>query len=45
MNIPNGGITSFGSIVINSFGFSDRLSLLLNMPTGLVDIVCKLGFT
>lgn len=45
MNIPNGGITSFGSIVINSFGFSDRLSLLLNMPTGLVDIICKLGFT
>lgn len=45
MNIPNGGITSFGSIVINSFGFSDRLSLLLNMPTGFVDIVCKLGFT
>ncbi|KAL1863106.1 hypothetical protein Daus18300_008098 [Diaporthe australafricana] len=45
MNIPNGGITSFGSIVINSFGFSDRLSLLLNMPTGVVDIACKLSFT
>lgn len=45
MNIPNGGITSFGSIVINSFGFSSRLSLLLNMPTGFVDITCKLGFT
>ncbi|WZH50208.1 major facilitator superfamily domain-containing protein [Fusarium acuminatum] len=45
MNIPNGGITSFGSIVIKSFGFSARLSLLLNMPTGFVDIVCKLGFT
>ncbi|KAJ9156055.1 MFS allantoate transporter [Pleurostoma richardsiae] len=45
MNIPNGGITSFGSIVINSFGFSSRLSLLLNMPTGIVDISCKLFFT
>lgn len=45
MNIPNGGITSFGSIVINSFGFSKRLSLLLNMPTGVVDIFCKLFFT
>lgn len=45
MNIPNGGITSFGSIVINSFGFNSRLSLLLNMPTGVVDIACKLGFT
>ncbi|CAH0047375.1 unnamed protein product [Clonostachys solani] len=45
MNTPNGGITSFGSIVIKSFGFSSRLSLLLNMPTGIVDIACKLGFT
>lgn len=45
MNIPNGGITSFGSLVINSFGFSKRLSLLLNMPTGIVDITCKLTFT
>ncbi|KAK2599057.1 hypothetical protein QQS21_005463 [Conoideocrella luteorostrata] len=45
MNIPNGGITSFGSIVINSFGFSPRMSLLLNMPTGIVDISCKLFFT
>lgn len=45
MNIPNGGITSFGSIIINSFNFSPRLSLLLNMPTGIVDIFCKLFFT
>ncbi|PYI31327.1 putative allantoate permease [Aspergillus indologenus CBS 114.80] len=45
MNIPNGGITTFGSIVISSFGFSSRMSLLLNMPMGLVDIVCKLGLT
>ncbi|KAJ5640067.1 uncharacterized protein N7484_007929 [Penicillium longicatenatum] len=28
-----------------SFGFSDRMSLILNMPMGLVDIVCKLGLT
>ncbi|RAK82208.1 putative allantoate permease [Aspergillus fijiensis CBS 313.89] len=45
MNIPNGGITTFGSLVISSFGFSSRMSLLLNMPMGLVDIVCKLGLT
>ncbi|KAI5460704.1 major facilitator superfamily domain-containing protein [Mariannaea sp. PMI_226] len=45
MNIPNGGITSFGSIVIKSFGFNNRLSLLLNMPTGIMDIGCKLLFT
>ncbi|KAE8158898.1 major facilitator superfamily domain-containing protein [Aspergillus tamarii] len=45
MNIPNGGITTFGSLIINSFGFSSRMSLMLNMPMGLVDIACKLGLT
>lgn len=44
MNIPNGGITTFGSLIIKSFGFDSRLSLLLQMPGGLVDIVCKIGF-
>ncbi|KAF7555615.1 hypothetical protein G7046_g6520 [Stylonectria norvegica] len=45
MNIPNGGITAFGSLIINSFGFNKRISLLLGMPTGVVDIFCKLTFT
>jgi ACS family allantoate permease-like MFS transporter len=45
MNIPNGGITTFGSIIISSFGFPSRMSLILNMPMGLVDITCKLGLT
>jgi ACS family allantoate permease-like MFS transporter len=45
MNIPNGGITTFGSIVIKSFGFDSRTSLLLSMPGGAVDIIAKLGFT
>ncbi|EME42131.1 hypothetical protein DOTSEDRAFT_89608 [Dothistroma septosporum NZE10] len=44
MNIPNGGITTFGSLVIKSFGFGNRFALLLQMPGGLVDVVCKLGF-
>ena len=44
MNVPNGGITTFGSLIIKSFGFSSRVSLLLNMPGGMVDIICKLGF-
>ncbi|THX57363.1 MFS general substrate transporter [Aureobasidium pullulans] len=44
MNIPNGGITTFGSLIIKSFGFDNRMSLLLQMPGGLVDIVCKIGF-
>lgn len=45
MNIPNGGITTFGAIVIQSFGFSSRLALLLGMPGGAVDIIAKLTFT
>lgn len=44
MNIPNGGITTFGSLISKSFGFGDRLALLLQMPGGFVDIICKLGF-
>lgn len=45
MNIPNGGITTFGSIIIKSFGFDSRISLLLGMPGGAVDIIAKLSFT
>lgn len=43
MNIPNGGITTFGSLIVKSFGFGDRLSLLLQMPSGVVDIGAKLS--
>ncbi|PLB45224.1 MFS general substrate transporter [Aspergillus steynii IBT 23096] len=45
MNIPSGGITTFGSIIINSFGFNERLSLLLGAPSGVFDIGGKLLFT
>jgi MFS transporter, ACS family, allantoate permease len=44
MNIPNGGITTFGAIIISSFGFDSRLSLLLGMPGGAVDLCAKLIF-
>lgn len=42
MNIPNGGVTSFGNIIIKSFGFQNQRSLLLSMPGGAVDLVFKL---
>lgn len=45
MNIPNGGITTFGSLTIKSFGFGDRMSLLLGMPSGVFDIGGKLILT
>ncbi|KAI5956865.1 DAL5 [Candida jiufengensis] len=39
-NIPNGGITSFGTILLNEqFGFTKSKSLLMQMPQGAVEIV------
>lgn len=39
-NIPNGALTNFGSILLNSdFGYSPRESLLMNMPCGAVEFV------
>lgn len=39
-NIPNGGLTNFSSILLNeSFNFSRTDSLLMNMPTGAVEVV------
>ncbi|SCU86230.1 LADA_0D13190g1_1 [Lachancea dasiensis] len=43
MNIPNGGVTSFGSIIIKSFGYKNQRALLLSMPGGGVDIAFKLA--
>ncbi|KAK6216041.1 hypothetical protein LQW54_003815 [Pestalotiopsis sp. IQ-011] len=45
MNIPNGGITTFGSLTIASFGFSSRMALLLGAPSGIFDSGGKLLFT
>lgn len=45
MNIPNGGITTFGSLTIASFGFSSRMALLLGAPSGIFDLGGKLLFT
>lgn len=44
MNIPNGGNTTFGGIIISSFGFDKRTSLLLGAPAGAVDAMSKLIF-
>lgn len=39
-NIPNGALTNFGSILLNSdFGYSPKDSLLMNMPCGAVEFV------
>lgn len=38
-NIPNGSITNFAAILITGMGFSISQTLLLNMPTGAVELV------
>lgn len=34
VNIPNGGLTSFGSLVIEGFGYEGLDALLIQMPSG-----------
>ncbi|CUM64369.1 uncharacterized protein PRCAT00001971001 [Priceomyces carsonii] len=39
-DIPNGSLTNFGSILLSEdFGYSATESLLMNMPTGAVEVV------
>lgn len=35
-NIPNGGVTNFGSILLTGMGYSESESLLMQMPQGAV---------
>lgn len=39
VNIPNGGITSFSSLIINGFGFTTLQTLLVGMPSGAFQLV------
>lgn len=39
VNLANGGITSFISIIISGFGFSELNSLLIQMPIGVAQLV------
>ncbi|CUM67283.1 uncharacterized protein PRCAT00004976001 [Priceomyces carsonii] len=45
INIPNGGLNTFSSIIINNLGFSAMESSLMSMPTGLVATLATIGFT
>ncbi|KAG5417357.1 DAL5 [Candida metapsilosis] len=43
--IPNGGITSFGTILLNEqFGFDTGTSLLMYFPSGVVEVIGCIGF-
>jgi hypothetical protein len=41
--IPSGGITTFGPLIVNSFGFNAFNTILLNIPFGAVQIVATMG--
>ncbi|KAF2996016.1 hypothetical protein E8E13_001866 [Curvularia kusanoi] len=43
VSIPSGGITTFGPLIIKSFGFNKFQTILFNMPFGVVQIVATLG--
>lgn len=43
ISIPSGGITTFGPLIINSFGFDSFKTILLNMPFGAVQIISTMG--
>ncbi|KAH7117547.1 major facilitator superfamily domain-containing protein [Dendryphion nanum] len=43
VSIPSGGITTFGPLIIQSFGFTKFQTILFNMPFGAVQIIATLG--
>ncbi|EMC94539.1 hypothetical protein BAUCODRAFT_73468 [Baudoinia panamericana UAMH 10762] len=43
VSIPSGGITTYGPLIVKSFGFSSFKTLLFNMPFGAVQLVVTLG--
>jgi len=43
VSIPSGGITTFGPLIIQGFGFNQFQTILFNMPFGAVQIIATLG--
>lgn len=43
VSIPSGGITTFGPLIIQSFGFGKFATILFNMPFGAVQIIATIG--
>ncbi|KAH8892122.1 MFS transporter [Thozetella sp. PMI_491] len=42
INIPNGGLTVFFTLMITSYGFDSETSFLLSMPAGFTEIITML---
>ncbi|KAH7338323.1 MFS general substrate transporter [Rhizoctonia solani] len=41
--LPSGGISTFGPLIINGFGFSQFHTILLNIPFGALQVIITLG--
>ncbi|PSK51840.1 High-affinity nicotinic acid transporter [Elsinoe australis] len=41
-SIPNGGISNFSSILLTTFGYSSKTSLIMSMPSGAVGVITVL---
>lgn len=42
-SIPSGGITTFGPLIVKSFGFNSLNTILLNVPFGAVQLIATMG--
>lgn len=45
INIPNGGLSTFGSIIIKDLGFTSLNASLLSMPTGAFSTIASIVFS
>ncbi|KAJ5050205.1 hypothetical protein NUH16_008745 [Penicillium rubens] len=43
ISVPSGGITTFGPLIIKSFGLSEYDTMLFNIPFGAVQLVATMG--
>ncbi|KAL5334128.1 major facilitator superfamily domain-containing protein [Aspergillus crustosus] len=43
ISIPSGGITTFGPLIIESFGFDQLKTMLFNIPFGAIQLIATLG--
>ncbi|KAJ5724076.1 hypothetical protein N7488_002111 [Penicillium malachiteum] len=43
ISIPSGGITTFGPLIIEDFGFNDLNTILLNIPFGAIQLIATMG--
>ncbi|KAK4143438.1 major facilitator superfamily domain-containing protein [Dichotomopilus funicola] len=43
ISIPSGGISTFGPLIVQSFGFDSLTTILFNIPFGAVQLIATLG--